>query len=105
MLHANEEPDEEPEENENSEEADELDDIVEWESDDEPIIASDNDLTPVPYSCAECGETNRTMLDPTGGDQQQYTEDCEVCCRPNLLTITIDPETRAVSISNELEYR
>lgn len=73
--------------------------------DDEPIIASEDELTPVPYPCAECGETNRTMLDPGGGLHQEYTEDCEVCCRPNLLRIMIDPQTRAVSIEAELEDR
>lgn len=83
---------------------DDLDDL-DFDGDDEQIIASEDELTPVPYACAECGETNRTMLDPGGGLDQEYTEDCEVCCRPNLLTITIDPQTRAVSIAAELEDR
>jgi hypothetical protein len=83
---------------------DDFDDLDEWLGDDEPIFARDDELTPVPYACAACGQANQTMLDPGGGDHQQYTEDCEVCCRPNLLTLAIDPETRAVSIANELEY-
>ena len=78
---------------------------LDWTGDDDDqVIAHEHELTPVPYACAACGEINQTMLDPGGSFHQQLTEDCEVCCRPNLLTIVIDPETRAVSISNELEY-
>jgi hypothetical protein len=83
---------------------DDFDDLDDWPEEEGQIIAREDELTPVPYACAACGETNQTMLDPSGGDQQRYTEDCEVCCRPNLLTILIDPETRAVSLGNELEY-
>ncbi len=72
--------------------------------DEEPIIASFGELTPIPYSCAACGERNETQLDLSGGLHQQYTEDCAVCCRPNLLTINVDEETLAVTIDNELEY-
>ena len=84
--------------------SDDFDDLDEWLGDDEQITAREGELTPVPYACAACGEINQTMLDPGGGFLQQYTEDCEVCCRPNSLRITIEPETRAVSIENELEY-
>lgn len=78
---------------------------LDWTGDDdEAIIAHEHELTPVPYSCAACGATNHTMLDPGGGYHQRYTEDCEVCCRPNLLTITIEPESRVIGLANELEY-
>jgi hypothetical protein len=84
---------------------DDFDDLDGFAEDEDQIIASEDELTPVPYACAACGETNQTMLDPTGGLHQEYTEDCEVCCRPNALRIMIDPETRAVSIGNDLEDR
>jgi hypothetical protein len=82
--------------------SDDFDDF--GEPDDDAIVAREDELTPVPYACAACGEINRTMLDPGGGLVQVYTEDCEVCCRPNLLRISIDPESRIVAIENELEY-
>jgi hypothetical protein len=72
--------------------------------DEEPIIAAHGELTAVPYACAACGETNETQLDLSGGLHQQYTEDCAVCCRPNLIEIFVDEETLAVTITNELEY-
>lgn len=41
------------------------------------------------YTCAFCGEWVDTSVDTEGGRRQQYTEDCQVCCRPNLLTIEL----------------
>ena len=44
------------------------------------------------YACAFCGEDNDTFVDPGGGARQVYTEDCTVCCRPNLITVTLDAD-------------
>jgi hypothetical protein len=41
------------------------------------------------YLCAYCGEENDLFVDMSGGVLQRYVEDCQVCCRPNLLTVTI----------------
>jgi hypothetical protein len=43
------------------------------------------------YVCAHCGEINETLVDPSAGEKQSYVEDCSVCCRPNLLSVRIDP--------------
>jgi hypothetical protein len=40
------------------------------------------------FACAYCGETNDTTVDLSGGETQQYIEDCRVCCRPNTLYVT-----------------
>lgn len=32
--------------------------------------------------CPHCGEANDLGLDPGGGAEQEYVEDCTVCCRP-----------------------
>jgi hypothetical protein len=42
----------------------------------------------VEYACAFCGEENEVFPDRTGGRRQTFTEDCTVCCRPNLITLT-----------------
>jgi hypothetical protein len=42
----------------------------------------------VEYACAFCGEENEVFPDQTGGRRQTFTEDCTVCCRPNLITLT-----------------
>ena len=41
------------------------------------------------YECAFCGEENEVLVDPSGGRRQAFTEDCAVCCRPNLITLVI----------------
>ncbi len=32
--------------------------------------------------CPHCNETVEIVLDPGGGAEQEYVEDCQVCCRP-----------------------
>jgi hypothetical protein len=59
-----------------------------------------DDVIPVIYQCAFCGRDNETLVDPTVGSKQSYTEDCEICCNPNLLTIIISSKSEA-SVSAE----
>jgi hypothetical protein len=33
-------------------------------------------------ACPYCGEANEIGLDPGSGEEQDYVEDCQVCCRP-----------------------
>ncbi|HUL03201.1 MAG TPA: CPXCG motif-containing cysteine-rich protein [Gemmatimonadales bacterium] len=37
--------------------------------------------------CPHCGEENVISLDSGSGSDQEYVEDCQVCCRPWLLTV------------------
>jgi hypothetical protein len=39
------------------------------------------------YQCAGCGEWNETTVDSSAGSRQRYVEDCQVCCKPNVLDI------------------
>lgn len=41
--------------------------------------------------CPYCGEPLEFALDPSAGDQA-YVEDCQVCCRPILLSVAFDAE-------------
>ena len=43
------------------------------------------------FQCAVCGEENETTIDSQGGNKQTLVEDCEICCRPNVLNILIIP--------------
>lgn len=40
--------------------------------------------------CPSCGEAVSITLDPGGGTEQAYVEDCGVCCRPWLVHVTYD---------------
>lgn len=55
------------------------------------------------YQCAFCGEDNDLVADPSGGRRQTFTEDCTVCCRPNLITLQWDDDGE-VQIEAVQEY-
>lgn len=44
------------------------------------------------YVCSACHETIVVEVDPSGGSEQEYVEDCPVCCRPQLLRVHIGRE-------------
>ncbi|MAE67607.1 MAG: CPXCG motif-containing cysteine-rich protein [Phycisphaeraceae bacterium] len=49
----------------------------------------------VDSDCPHCGESIQLAVDPSGGESQEYVEDCPVCCNPNLLHLQFDEEGRA----------
>lgn len=55
------------------------------------------------FQCAGCGQWNETAVDESGGSRQQYVEDCQVCCKPNLLLIRWDGATEEFVIEAQLE--
>jgi Cysteine-rich CPXCG len=55
------------------------------------------------YQCAGCGEWNETSVDESAGRKQSYVEDCQVCCKPNVLQVSYSPEAESFFISAELE--
>jgi hypothetical protein len=56
------------------------------------------------YACAFCGEENELDVDASGGRRQTFTEDCAVCCRPNLIALVIDEHGEpTVEVSQEYE--
>ena len=57
----------------------------------------------VTYECAFCGEENEVLIDPSGGRRQTFTEDCTVCCRPNLIALVLN-EDGGVELQATQEY-
>ena len=55
------------------------------------------------FQCAGCGAWNETDVDESASRNQTYVEDCQVCCKPNLLHIECDWQTEEVAIRAELE--
>lgn len=47
------------------------------------------------YVCGSCGEEIVVPLDRTGGEQQEYVEDCPVCCVPNEIHVDFDDDGSA----------
>ncbi|MBI1379832.1 MAG: CPXCG motif-containing cysteine-rich protein [Planctomycetaceae bacterium] len=44
------------------------------------------------YTCGHCGETIVVPVDLSGGERQDYVEDCPVCCSPNLLHLRVEDD-------------
>jgi hypothetical protein len=55
------------------------------------------------FQCAGCGEWNMTTVDPGAGSKQNYVEDCQVCCKPNVLHIEWHRDVGDFVIAAELE--
>ena len=55
------------------------------------------------FQCAGCGEWNETTVDTSAGSKQSYVEDCQVCCKPNVLHVSWDANSGEYVIRAELE--
>ena len=55
--------------------------------DDDEALSTEADV-----SCPHCGEPVTIGLDPGGGSQQNYVEDCQVCCQPWAVRVTFGPD-------------
>ncbi len=50
------------------------------------------DLITAGYDCPVCGERNELLIDPTGGEKQEFVEDCAVCCNPLVIAVRLVAE-------------
>jgi hypothetical protein len=48
-----------------------------------------------PFPCPYCASPISIVVDLTGGGEQSFTSDCEVCCRPILINLTVEDEAVA----------
>jgi len=55
------------------------------------------------FQCAGCGEWNQTTIDASSGSKQSYIEDCQVCCKPNVLQVEWNADLDDFVIGAELE--
>ena len=46
-------------------------------------------LITITYECAVCGEQNESIVEPSAGLDQTFSEDCAVCCRTNVIRCRI----------------
>lgn len=44
------------------------------------------------YDCPSCGEDIRVPVDASAGRDQEYIEDCPVCCCPIVLRVSLDDD-------------
>jgi len=54
-------------------------------------------------ACPYCGEDNTIFIDESAGDEQNYVEDCQICCKPWQVVVSLgstgglDVELRAAA--------
>ncbi len=48
-------------------------------------------VTEQPVSCPYCGEDITILVDQSLPDQE-YVEDCQVCCRPIVLRVSVETD-------------
>jgi len=61
-----------------------------------------NPEEPVTVSCPYCGESQIKVID-LGDMSGEYTEDCEVCCRPMILALSMHANTLQATVKREDE--
>ncbi len=44
------------------------------------------------FLCPYCASRNSILIDFSGGESQEFVNDCEACCRPILIRLKIDGE-------------
>ena len=44
------------------------------------------------YVCDSCGEEIVVPIDLSAGSEQEYVEDCPVCCCPNVVHAEVDED-------------
>lgn len=59
-----------------------------------------NTLAPVAIQCPYCWETIEILVD-CSVDEQEYTEDCQVCCRPIIISVQMDAGVPGVQVRSE----
>ncbi len=47
------------------------------------------------YICNSCGEEIVVPIDLSVGPEQEYVEDCPVCCHPNVIRVHVNGDGEA----------
>jgi len=55
------------------------------------------------FLCAWCGGANEIALEVSAGNEQSFVVDCDICCRPNLLSVHIDLEAETFTVEASRE--
>ena len=55
-------------------------------------------LEPRLIDCPYCGESIEVLVDASAGDQD-YVEDCQVCCRPIELHVQLGADGEVVQVT------
>lgn len=60
-----------------------------------------NEVDSYEIRCPYCWEAVTVLVEHSAGDQQEYTEDCQVCCQPILFRISIEGDEVQIEVRPE----
>ena len=72
---------------------------MDWDDDDFGADLADA----VEVFCPYCGEGIDIGVDQAGGELQEYVEDCQVCCQPLSVRVTVGRDGSASVMVNTLD--
>ena len=55
-------------------------------------------LSEVRIACPYCGEEFVSLVDPSVA-QQEYIEDCQICCNPIVFEVSLDTMSREPTVN------
>lgn len=62
-----------------------------------------NDLVETAVFCPYCGEKLSVLIEPLE-EEQEYIEDCQVCCRPIVFHVSVQPDgSPTINVHSENE--
>lgn len=73
--------------------------VDDYELNDEFPLGNGTVETSAVVVCPYCGETTTLSVDPGGGSNQQYIEDCKVCCNPWRVSVRFVDSIASVEVT------
>jgi hypothetical protein len=73
--------------------------VIDAPADDEFPLGDGTADSASSVQCPYCGALNEITLDAGSGAEQDYVQDCEVCCQPWRVDVTRDSQYRYVEVS------
>jgi len=55
------------------------------------------------FHCPYCGSPNFLVIDYSGGNKQEFVNDCETCFKPMLINITVEENIVCINVEKENE--
>jgi len=55
------------------------------------------------FHCPYCGNPNFLTIDYSGGNKQEFVNDCEICCKPMRINITVEENIVCINVEKENE--
>lgn len=60
-------------------------------------------LEEVTVTCPACWESIQLDIDLSAGDEQEYTEDCPVCCQPMAVSVRVNEDGESCQVDVQPE--